>query len=447
MAKNNLRRQFSKAKFFEMVGYEPHQGQQAVHDSTARRRILACGVRWGKTRCAAMEGLAASMRPCDSSIGWVVAPTYDLADRVFSQIVMVVASHMRHRIILLKESERRLVLRNFGGGVSEIRCKSADNSTSLLGEGLDWVIVDEAARLKASIWESHISQRLLDKRGWALLISTPRGKGWFYDLYRRGQRGQDADYESWNSPSSASPFLDQAMIEAERGKIAERAFRQEYEGEFLEGVDQVFRGVRELARGEWKDPVPGMSYFAGLDLAKTEDYTVLVITNWDHEIVFVDRFHRLPWDIQTNRIKASLDRYNHARVLCDTTGVGDPIFESLQRAGCYADPYAFTQKSKADLINGLSILIERGKVTLPRFDLCPELIEELEAYEYSIGDSGSMRMGAAGSGHDDLVIATALALWTVRNGRIIYPPRPPVRRIYDLRNRAVRLGIAFRRGP
>ena len=76
-------------------------------------------------------------------------------------------------MVTMKENERRLVLRNLAGGFSEIRGKSADNPVSLLGEGLDWLIVDEAARLKPAIWEGHLSQRLIDKKGWALLISTP----------------------------------------------------------------------------------------------------------------------------------------------------------------------------------------------------------------------------------------------------------------------------------
>ena len=65
--------------------------------------------------------------------------------------------------------------------------RSADNPNSLLGEGLDWLIVDEAARLREELWEQHLSQRLVDRDGWALLISTPRGPGWFYRLYRLGQ--------------------------------------------------------------------------------------------------------------------------------------------------------------------------------------------------------------------------------------------------------------------
>ena len=80
----------NKAALFRSLGYEPHEGQAKVHASTAPRRVLACGVRWGKTLCAAMEAVAAAMEPGKRSIGWVVAPTYDLADKVFREIVMVV---------------------------------------------------------------------------------------------------------------------------------------------------------------------------------------------------------------------------------------------------------------------------------------------------------------------------------------------------------------------
>ena len=131
---------------------------------------------------------------------------------------MIVTRHLRHRIVTLRESEKRLVLRNIGGGSSEVRAKSADNPVSLLGEGLDWVIVDEAAQLRPMIWQSYISQRLIDRKGWALLISTPRGKGYLYDLFRRGQSG-DPDYRSWNWPSWSNPHLDREVIERERNRL------------------------------------------------------------------------------------------------------------------------------------------------------------------------------------------------------------------------------------
>jgi len=408
-----------KSLFFRDLGYEPHPGQWEVHRSTAPRRILSCGVRWGKSLSAAMEALHAAMEPRERSIGWVCAPSYDLADKIFREIVIVVAEHLRHRIISLKESEKRLLLRNMGGGVSEVRAKSADNPVSLLGEGLDWLIVDEAARLKPQIWEGHLSQRLLDKRGWALLISTPRGKGWFYDLFRRGQ-GDDPNYESWNYATWTNPHVSAELIEQERDRLPERVFKQEYGGEFLEGAGQVFRYVRDLATGEWKEPgYRGEYYYAGLDLAKVEDYTVLVIVNSDCEVVFVDRFHRLDWSVQINRIQAAVERYHHARILVDSTGAGEPVYESLRKAGCLALPYAFTARSKAAIIDNLSMMFEQKLIRLPRPDLWPEGIDELEAFEFSVTDSGNVKTGAPSGLHDDCVIALALAAWQVRPSRPI----------------------------
>ena len=407
------RRRLSKRALFEHLGYEPHEGQRAIHESTAPRRIVACGVRWGKSLCAAMEAVAAAMRPAERSVGWTVAPTYDLSSRIFDRIVVVAAGHLRHRIVTLKEHEQRLVLRNMGGGLSEIRGKSADNPVSLLGEGLDFVIVDEASRMKPTIWESHLSQRLLDKRGWALLISTPRGKGWFYELFRRGQ-GNDPDYASWNMPSWTSPLLDREQIEAERERLPERVFRQEYGAEFLEGSGQVFRFVRESATRSFKEPEYEARYYAGLDLAKTEDYSVLVIIDKKRNVVFFDRFHRLDWAIQIGRIKAACDRFNKARLLIDSTGAGEPILESLREAGCRVEGYSFTQASKSALINNLAVLLEMKKAGLPRPELCPVLIEELEAFEYSISDSGNARTSAPSGTHDDCVIALSLAVWQRR---------------------------------
>ena len=406
-------KRLNKEKFFKDLGYTPHPGQLEIHRSTAPRRIVACGVRWGKSLCAAAEALAAAMEPKDRSYGWVVAPTYELADKVFREIIILAAEHLRHRIITLKEGERRLVLRNMAGGVSEIRGKSADNPVSLLGEGLDWLVVDECARLKPVIWESHLSQRLIDRRGWALLISTPKGKSWFYELFRRGQ-SDDADYESWNHPSQNNPHLDADLIEQERDRLPERAFRQEYQGEFLEGAGQVFRNIRESAIGEWQEPDPGEIYIGGLDLAKVNDYSVLVIVNPEREVVYVDRFHKLDWQIQINRIVAATKRFNDARIYVDSTGAGEPVFESLKRAGIYGDAYPFTQKSKAALIDNLSMFLEKGEVTLPRPDLCPELIDELESFQYSVSDSGNVKTGAPSGIHDDTVIALALATWGAR---------------------------------
>ncbi|TAJ21996.1 MAG: hypothetical protein EPO68_03950 [Planctomycetota bacterium] len=397
-----------KTKLFGVLGYEPHSGQARVHASRARVRVLACGVRWGKTKAAAMEAIAAALEPRADVKGWIVAPTYDLADRVFDMVRDTVFERLRHRVVTFSGHERRLVLTNLGGGRTEMRAKSADNPVSLLGEGLDFAIVDEAARMKPAIWQSYLTQRLVDRKGWALLISTPRGKGWYYDVFRRGQ-GKDAHYASWNAPSWQNPLLDRALIEADRERLPERTFLQEYEAQFLEGSGSVFRYVREAATGEFEEPIAGNYYTGGLDLAKVEDYTVLTIIDKHGHVVFLDRFHRLDWSLQVARVKAAVSRYKCMRVFVDTTGIGDPVHEMLRAHDIHAEAYTLTAGSKKALVDHISILLEQRKLVLPRPELCPDLVEELEGFEFSVSDAGNVRTGAASGLHDDCVISLGLA--------------------------------------
>jgi hypothetical protein len=56
-------------------------------------------------------------------------------------------------------------------------------------------------------------------------------------------------------------------------------------------------------------------------------------------------------------------------------------------------------------------MLERKEIVLPKPDLCPELIEELEAFEFSVTEAGNVRTGSPSGMHDDCVIALALAAW------------------------------------
>jgi hypothetical protein len=258
-----------KRELFAMLGYSPHAGQVLVHRSTAPRRVLACGVRWGKSTCAAMETVAGLLAPSQATTGWIVGPTYDLTDRIYKRVVAILEAKQKHRIRGVYPREHRIVVTNLSGGVSELRAKSADNPVSLLGEALDFVIVDEAAHLKREVWEEALSQRLVDRKGWALLLSTPRGCDLFYELFRRGQRGRDAAFESWASPSWDNPHLERALIEAERARLPEDRFAEQYEARFVgvpPGPCEVCGGPHEdnsgemtALEGQHKDDFPSCS--------------------------------------------------------------------------------------------------------------------------------------------------------------------------------------------
>jgi len=227
------RLRIDKVELFRVVGYAPHAGQAPMHASTARFRVLACGARFGKSVAAAMEVVAALLEPGDKTRGWIVAPSRDLVDRIFERVLVTFREHFPGRIIEEDARGQRLIVRNLGGGVSEVRGKAAENAVSLLGESLDFLVVDEAAKLPRSTWQECLSARLIDRRGWALLVSTPNSTNWFFDLYRRGQAGRDPDFASWCSPSWDNPHIDRATIEEERKRLPSDVFDEQYGAKFI----------------------------------------------------------------------------------------------------------------------------------------------------------------------------------------------------------------------
>ena len=222
-----------KKALFAAVGYEPHQGQAEVHASNAKRRVVACGVRWGKSTVASMEALCALLAPTPPSRGWIVAPTFDLAEQLLAGVLQHVTAHLSHRVIEHLPRSRRLVLRNLAGHPAVLECRSCERPANLVGAGLDWLIVDEAARVRDELWENALSQRLADRDGWLLACSTPRGcHGWFHAAYQRAQEG-DSEYAGWSRPTRENERVDPEFLARERGRLSREAFFQEYMGEFI----------------------------------------------------------------------------------------------------------------------------------------------------------------------------------------------------------------------
>jgi hypothetical protein len=200
--------------------------------------------------------------------------------------------------------------------------------------------------------------------------------------------------------------------------LPERVFRQEILAEFLDDAGGVFRGVRECVSGTL-DPNARPANWAerfviGVDLAKYQDYTVCVVVDVAaRRVVGFDRYNKADWTLQKERI-AQLARYwNNAQVWMDATGVGDPIFDDLRRAGLNVMPYKFTSATKSALINNAVLMVEQRSITFPPI---AQLVNELVAFEYQRSEGGVLRMNAPEGFHDDAVCAFALACWPLQHG-------------------------------
>ena len=204
----------------------PHQLSALF--SPARYKVLVCGRRWGKTAL----GLIATVSghgPQRSRRGavqgarvWWVAPDYPTASEIWRDLRRACRSAGGDK----SEVERRVELPT-GGSVT---VKSAHDPGSLVAVGLDGLVLDEAARLDERAWYESLRPTLSDRGGWVIMIGTPKGHNWFWELYEKA-RGQP-DWETWQRPTADNPLIPTAELEAAR-RDSPRYFGQEYEAQFI----------------------------------------------------------------------------------------------------------------------------------------------------------------------------------------------------------------------
>lgn len=277
------RLRLDKDALFSQLGYVPHAGQALVHASRAKRRVVACGTRFGKSVLATYEAVAFLLAPSDGALGWLVAPTYELTRRVYERVINVLYERMPHRVLTLDERQHVIRVANLGGGVSELRARSADKPAGLLGEALDFLIVDEADKVRDDVWDGYIAARLVDRDGTALLISTPSTvNAWFFKQFRRGKK--DPDYQSFAMPTTSNPHISPDLVEAERARLDPDEFRCQYLGEFL-GIDTTpcttCGGPDRYARASISLTVPELPrYCADCGLIVHEDGTTAVAVDY-----------------------------------------------------------------------------------------------------------------------------------------------------------------------
>ena len=114
-----------------------------------------------------------------------------------------------------------------------IAVRSADTPHRLRGEGLDFLVMDEAAFVKPDVWQQVLRPTLTERKGGALFISTPMGmNNWFYELWEMAE-GRD-DWERFQFPSWSNPLVDKEEVEQAKTEVGSIVYAQEYLAEFVE---------------------------------------------------------------------------------------------------------------------------------------------------------------------------------------------------------------------
>jgi hypothetical protein len=381
--------------------------------------VGACGTKFGKTYgCSILITRMAWENP--ESLNWWVAPSYKQSEMAYRLVKRLLHPGTYEEF---KADLRLEIKRPDGQWHSSIEFKSAENDDNLRGFGVHFAILDEAARISRPSYES-VWTTMTQTDGRMVIISTPKGRNWFYDEYQKGEKSfllpgdvdPNPEWLSIRMPTWTNPYVKVQRIMTMRKNMPADVFEQEIAARFMLESAGVFRGIDACIKLGLVDgmgrplnelPLPGQRYVMGVDLARKRDYTVIFVLDvLRRHVVYFERFNSMSWAVQKARIIEVSRMYNRARIWMDGTGLGDPIVSDLQNAGIPVECFIISNRSKQELIEKLRTDIEFQRITFPGI---PVMLRELRAFEYEINSNGNIKYSAPPGQHDDCVIALALA--------------------------------------
>ena len=379
--------------------YNPHQNQQKIHDSINfepyKYYVLNIGRQWGKTMLAMNQVYYWAINNKGSKIAWV-SPIYKQCKKVFDEMVLAFVGTG-----VIESNATELIIKVNGG--STIQFFSSERYDNIRGFTFDYLVCDEFAFMAEQAWTEVLRATVLVKGKKVLLISTPKGKNHFYNLFNLD--GVNPQYKSFKMTSYDGLAL-ASEIDGAKVTLPENIFKQEYLAEFVDSGTGVFKDI------QIKEPEYSEYYYAGIDLGRADDYTVLTILNEQGQMVYCDRWRHDTWANIKHNILRILKKFD-AETLVEVNSVGDAILEQIQIDYPKAQAFVTTSKSKQDIIESLQVAIQNKDFTIKDIDWLRKEFDVF-TYEYS-HKSRSIKYSAPTGFHDDGVMSCAIAYHCLKN--------------------------------
>lgn len=391
---------------------DKHTKQREFIRSKAKRKVIVAGRRGGKTTgvsVLATERFLAGRRQL------YAAPTQEQTNAFWKAVTTYLAAPIASKHIYKNETDHILELPTG----ARIRAKTAWNADTLRGDYADDLYLEEWSLMDESAWNEVGAPMLLDNDGDAVFIFTPKRRNHAWKTYQRAKQAEEdgtGRWKTWHFTSFDNPHLSPEALAEITQDMTEDAYQQEILAEFLEDSGTVFRNVMAVAKVKERD-VPenhlGHHVAIGADWGKVADPTVFTAQCSEcRRVVDWDLFKQVDYHVQRQHLKALTEKWFGAPVLPERNSIGIPNIEELAREGITilsgedgAAGFNTTQASKARMIEGLALDIERGQVLVPE-----SYADELMSFErLGVSPNGLPRYGAPEGMHDDRVISLGLS--------------------------------------
>ena len=216
------------------------ESQAEIANDLHRFRVLNCGRRFGKTVLAIEEMVGVAIAKKDRRVAYF-APTRDDAREITWAMLTKkcenITTYKNESLLQLKvmtQDEGESMIALYGWESVQERGK---------GRGLanNFIVCDEVATYRNFWvgWNEVLSPTLIDSKGSAMFISTPKGFNHFYDLYNKELT--DKDFKSFHFTSYDNPHIPQEEIDREKETKPPDTFAQEYLADFKKTQGLVYK--------------------------------------------------------------------------------------------------------------------------------------------------------------------------------------------------------------
>lgn len=246
-----------------MTNITLHEGQSRVFedlliDKTCRWSVVNAARGWGKSFFAATTALTAAQELMNMSSSIpnknvaIIAPTYQQVTDIYYPLLAYQLGLEEHAVKSSRSAGTFWLPNN-----TVLKLWSYEASERMRGSGQYFVVADEVCSWKGAgltlkeSWESIIqpcittrwspsnAERLgAPSPGRALIISTPMGYNYFYEMFNRGE--VDPSWKSYHFTYRDSPYLDDEEIEKAKLSLDPLKFAREYEASFEDSGNSVF---------------------------------------------------------------------------------------------------------------------------------------------------------------------------------------------------------------
>ena len=280
------------------------------------------------------------------------------------------------------------------------------------------VVLDEAAFLDGAdeiYTAAQPTMATLGDKSKLILLSTPNGMG---NMFANLWHGEDDGWNRFKIHYSDIPIYsadpDWAEKTKAKAKLTDRAWRQEYEMDYVASDAQVFPPelVEKACHGRCiESGLINRDYIMAIDPAGGgDDYwcsVVLDITTAPYQVVNMFRVRYKSSDYCIKQIIEQAENFSPSKVIVEKNGVGAVVSEILSKALAkyMVEPYNTNRPNKISNTDRITYFLEREELKVPRDPFYQEMLmfRQLETGDRQAGDGA----------HDDSVMALALALSVV----------------------------------